>query len=175
MVLHEKRPNISILAVTSTDDATSATAAPLKSAGGMAVAGNVIVGESAQVRRQMVDGQEFSVAAASTMHVTFTSSVTQQAFVGGIDIAARMSAVGSISGAAWRLYGTLVRVEEFFVHQVHKTEATGVTISAPTWRSPSTFSIDVTNADASYALTCVINTNLSIGSSALLSMTVADL
>ena len=43
VVLHEKRPNISTLAVTSTDDATSATAAPLKSAGGLAVAGNAII------------------------------------------------------------------------------------------------------------------------------------
>lgn len=59
-------------AVTSTDNATSATAAPLKSAGGLAVAGNAIVGGSASIQGVGIGGATNTLTSPATGETTIT-------------------------------------------------------------------------------------------------------
>ena len=151
-------------ATTSTDDATSATAAPLKSAGGLAVAKGAWVGGNSRIANTHImslGDNAFTISAGETGRVLFTTTGITTV-IGGISIS--ISYLNVPNGARWEVNGVLSGTSgQLGVFELYKTLASGLTCSGPTWLSSTSFAIDVVNAtagDCSLRMQALLTTRL---------------
>lgn len=158
-------------AATSTDDATSAAAAPLKSAGGLAVAKGAIIGDQARIKGVYVGGlQQTGNAAGST--VTFLFTVTT-----GIPIHGSIQIQTYNPEALYDLdlFGAITSIQaKLNYSEIKKVADTQgyVTFGVPTWVSSTSFKIEVTTATAS-SWSAYLKYNIYVGGSASLTVTVS--
>lgn len=135
------------LAVTSTDDATSATAAPLKSAGGLAVAKNIIVGQNALISNTNILDKYFTLSAATSCSVLFSASAVVN-LLGDVSMMCLWSSL--INMKKWCLFGATTSAEHFKTQEIASlTQGELVDVSAPQWVSSQAFRIDITNNSSS--------------------------
>lgn len=163
-------PAMPILSITTTDDATSATSAPLKSAGGLAVAKGAIIGDHARIKGVYVGGlQRTGNAAGSTVTFLFTSSISIPVH-GSI----RISTYNPEALYDLDIFGATTpdstRIKYSEIKKVADTQGY-VTFGVPTWVSSTSFKIAVTTTAITWNV--YLSYNLYVATSANLTVTVS--